>query len=46
MFSGIESYGKMTAVTTSGVSAWGFHYKWPAESEVVKIHLTFDPLEE
>ena len=46
MYSGIQSYGDMTAVTTSGVSAWGFHYKWPAESEVVKIHLTFDPLEE
>ena len=46
MYSGIQSYGEMTAVTTSGVSAWGFHYKWPAESEVVKIHLIFDPLEE
>ncbi len=46
MYSGIQSYGEMTAVTTSGVSAWGFHYKWPAESEVVKIHLTFEPLEE
>jgi len=46
MYSGIQPYEEMTAVTTSGVSAWGFHYKWPAESEVVKIHLIFDPLEE
>ena len=43
MYCGIEKYGDMTAVTTSGVSAWGFHYKWPAQSEIVKIHLTFDP---
>ena len=39
---GIKRYGDMTAVTTSGVSAWGFHYKWPAVSEVVSIHVTFD----
>ena len=46
MFSGIATYGDMTAITTSGVSAWGFHYKGPAQSEVVKIHLVFDPAEE
>jgi len=45
MYSGITSYGEMTAITTSGVSAWGFHYKWPAQSEVVKIHLVFDSTE-
>ncbi|MBQ9009569.1 MAG: metallophosphoesterase [Clostridia bacterium] len=41
MYSGIKQYGEMDAVTTSGVSAWGFHYKWPAISEVVTIHVTF-----
>ena len=41
MYAGIKEYGEMTAVTTSGVSAWGFHYKWPAVSEVVTIHVTF-----
>ena len=41
MYSGMREYGSMTAVTTSGVSAWGYHYKWPAESEVVTIHVTF-----
>ena len=41
MYSGCRKYGDMTAVTTSGVSAWGFHYKWPAASEVVSIHVTF-----
>ena len=41
MYYGIKPYGDMTAITTSGVSAWGYHYKWPAISEVVKIHLTF-----
>lgn len=42
MYCGAEEYGDMTAITTSGVSAWGFHYKWPAQSEIVKIHLTFE----
>lgn len=41
MYSGLREYGSMTAVTTSGVSAWGYHYKWPAQSEVVTIHVTF-----
>ena len=41
MYYGRKEYGGMTAVTTSGVSAWGFHYKWPAVSEVVTIHVTF-----
>lgn len=41
MYYGIREYGRMTAVTTSGVSAWGYHYKWPAESEIVIIHVTF-----
>lgn len=38
---GLKRYGGMTSITTSGVSAWGFHYKWPAISEVVGIHVTF-----
>ena len=42
MISGILHYGDMTAVTTSGTGAWGFHYKWPAESEVVCITVHFD----
>ena len=42
MYYGIKEYGDMTAITSSGVSAWGYHYKWPAISEVVKIHLTFN----
>ena len=42
MYYGIKKYDNMTAITTSGVAAWGFHYKWPAKSEVVTIHLTFE----
>ena len=42
MFYGTKAYGSMTAIVTSGVSAWGFHYKWPAVSEVVHIRLTFE----
>ena len=38
----IKKYGDMTAIVTSGVSAWGFHYKWPAKSEVVNIRLSFE----
>ena len=36
---GRKTYGDMTAVVTSGVSGWGFHYKCPAKNEVVLIHL-------
>ena len=42
MYYGRKQYGDMTAITTSGVSGWGFHYKWPAKSEVVSIHLRFE----
>ena len=46
MLDGTRTYGDMRAVTTSGVGAWGFHYKWPAESEVVCIRVHFDKTEE
>ena len=39
---GLKKYNEMSAITSSGVSAWGFHYKFPAESEVVNIHVTFN----
>ena len=42
MYYGRKEYGGMTAITTSGVSAWGFHYKFPAVSEIVSIHVTFE----
>lgn len=29
------------AITTSGISGWGFHSKWPSASEVVEIDVTF-----
>ena len=46
MLDGLKTYGDMTAITSSGVGAWGFHYKWPAESEVVCIQLHFNGTEE
>jgi len=46
MLDGLRTYGDMTAITTSGVGAWGFHYKWPAESEVVCIRVHFNGSEE
>ena len=42
MYYGRKEYGGMTAITTSGVSAWGFHYKFPAVSEIVSIHVIFE----
>lgn len=41
MYYGEKQYGDMTAITTSGVAAWGWHYKFPAQSEVVTLHLHF-----
>ena len=41
MLHGHREYGNMDAVVTSGVSAWGFHYKFPSRSEIVKMHITF-----
>ena len=46
MLDGLKTYGDMTAITSSGVGAWGFHYNWPAESEVVCIQLHFNGTEE
>ena len=46
MLSGLRKYGDMYAVTTSGTGAWGFHYKWPAQSEVVCIRVHFDGTKE
>ena len=41
MYYGMRFYGDMAAVTTSGVSAWGWHYKWPAISEIVRVEVYF-----
>ena len=41
MFYGRWDYSTLTAITTSGVAAWGWHYKWPARSEIVSIHAHF-----
>lgn len=38
---GLKRYSNMTSVVTSGLSAWGIHFKLPAISEVVQIDLTF-----
>lgn len=45
MIAGQKEYGNMNAIVTSGVSAWGLHYKFPAISEVVSIHITFEEME-
>lgn len=38
---GLKRYSNMTSVVTSGLSAWGIHFKLPAISEVVQIDITF-----
>ncbi|WP_124098441.1 metallophosphoesterase [Ruminococcus sp. Marseille-P6503] len=42
MVYGTKEYGNMTAVTTSGAGGWGVHFKFPADSELVKITLSFE----
>ena len=42
LIQGIRKYKNLTAVVTSGVAGWGFHYKFPATSEIVNIKLRFD----
>ena len=37
MRQGIKNFNNMTAVTSSGLSQWGYHTKWPSHSEVVEI---------
>lgn len=34
---GVKSFNQMTAVTSCGLSQWGYHSKWPSQSEVVEI---------
>lgn len=36
---GAKQYGNMTAITTSGLSTWGFHTKWPSMSEIVEVDI-------
>ncbi len=42
MYYGFRDYDGMKAITTSGVSVWGFHYRFPSKSEIVDIHVSFD----
>lgn len=42
MIYGIETFDTMTAITSSGLSTWGFHTKWPSFSEVVETTIHFD----
>lgn len=41
MYYGFRDYDGMKAITTSGVSVWGFHYRFPSRSEIVNVHVTF-----
>ena len=41
MYYGFRDYDGMKAITTSGVSVWGFHYRFPSKSEIVNVHVTF-----
>lgn len=39
---GKRKYNNITAIVSSGISSWGFHYKFPASSEMVEINLEFN----
>lgn len=45
MLTGSRIYDSMLAVTSSGASAWGIHYKWPDCSDIIHVHITFEGLE-
>lgn len=38
---GMSTFGDTTAITTVGVSAWGYHCSWPSGCEVAQIDITF-----
>lgn len=42
MMYGLEYFDGMPAVTTSGISAWGFHFSLPAKSEIVNLTIKFN----
>lgn len=39
---GMKRFDSMTAIVTSGVSGWGFHYKFPAINELVSLRIQFE----
>lgn len=38
---GQREYGNMSAIVTSGVSEWGYRAKWPSQSEIAVINISF-----
>ena len=40
MMYGEKQFGNMVAITTSGAGGWGFHFKLPAKSEIINLHIT------
>lgn len=38
---GLQSFGQTRVVVTSGVAEWGFRTKWPSQSEVTVVNLSF-----
>lgn len=42
MMYGQEKFSDMTAITTSGIGGWGFHFKLPAKSEIAVVNIEFN----
>lgn len=42
MMYGQEKFSDMTAITTSGIGGWGFHFKLPAKSEIAVVDIEFN----
>lgn len=38
---GIKKFGSMTSIVTSGIGGWGFRFKFPSNSEIVKLKINF-----
>lgn len=38
---GQRKFDNALAITSSGAAAWGFHYKFPSDDEIVMLHIQF-----
>ncbi|MBO5449345.1 MAG: metallophosphoesterase family protein [Ruminococcus sp.] len=42
MVYGKKDFSGAQCITTSGAAGWGFHFKLPSKSEILKVEFTFD----
>lgn len=39
---GEKKFGNMISVVSSGIGGWGFHFKFPSNSEIVRLNFSFE----